>query len=325
MRNAIQIAFICLGLSATSAAQEAGAIADVSRTVRICATPEPTAEEARRSTEDARGFTSQSARFRVERVRFVVPVAFHVIHDNGKGNVTDQQIDRQLRVLNEKLGPEGYLFTRHSISRTNRTDWHVMVWGEASEIDAKIILNVDSTRALNFYIAIPAQRVDGLVEAALGLATFPWWTGADSWDVRRDGVIVAYSTLPGSTPGPFDQGFTGVHEVGHWIGLLHTFNGDPDGCTPPGDEVADTANEFAPYFGPGFGNTCPAPSARNSCPDPAPDPIRNYMDYADDRCMSEWTAGQSYRALNQMQRYRASFVAASPDVQRLNRILRESR
>jgi hypothetical protein len=127
--------------------------------------------EARRTTEEARGFTALSARFRVEGVRFLVPVAFHVIHANGMGNVSDQQIARQLQVLNERLGPEGYRFIRHSITRTNRPDWHVMVWGEPSETDAKKTLNVDSTRVLNFYIAIPAQRIDGAVETALGLAT----------------------------------------------------------------------------------------------------------------------------------------------------------
>jgi hypothetical protein len=323
------IAITC-GSLATS--QQTALDLEAPLTERICATPEPGAEVTLQSTEAARGFSALSAYFRVERVRFRVPVAFHVIHDNGRGDVTDHQIDLQLSVLNDKLGPEGFQFVRHSITRTNNPAWRVMVWNEASEMAPKTKLSVDSGRVLNFYIAVPASRefppgsgTEGRIVTALGLATFPWEMDVPGRDNRRDGVIVHFKTLPGGPPGLFNLGYTGLHEVGHWIGLLHTFQGggvsnpQADGCREPGDEVADTPYEHHKYEGPGPNQACALPEARNSCPDAGPDPIRNYMDYADDRCMSEWTPGQSYRTRNQMQRYRAAFVEASPDVQRFNR------
>lgn len=55
---------------------------------------------------------------------------------------------------------------------------------------------------------------------ALGYSTFPWDYKTMPSD---DGIILAWTTLPGGTYPDANLGKTLVHEVGHWGGLLHTF------------------------------------------------------------------------------------------------------
>lgn len=74
--------------------------------------------------------------------------------------------------------------------------------------------------------------------------------------LNLDGVVIDPGTLPNGTIRAYDLGITLVHEIGHWLGLLHTFQ-EPDGpfinfgtgCTGDGDYVYDTPAEESPSFG----------------------------------------------------------------------------
>ena len=232
----------------------------------------------------------------------VIPVNFHVIYSGATGNVPESQLDAQIAVLNNNFAGKdyngnvvpgakntGYTFFKASVSRTNNASWFAMSPGSSAERSAKRSLSVDYSSSLNLYTANPGGGL-------LGWATFPS-------DLRRnkaqDGVVIHYGSLPGGFLVPFDLGGTATHEVGHWVGLYHTFQGGCHSdatCSTAGDLVCDTPAEGTATSG------CPA--GKNTCAGAGNDPIHNYMDYSDDDCYDNFTAGQDARADVMMSTYR---------------------
>jgi hypothetical protein len=254
---------------------------------RTCGTPEPTRVERER-------IHASVERFRAERTGRpsggTIRVAFHVITSNDKGDVTDSQIAGQIDELNRAYKGTGYSFALGSVDRTDKGNWFHMTPGSNAEANAKQTLAVDPAHTLNIYTCAPGQFI-------LGWAYFPFSVPEDSF---WHGVVVHFESLPGGGFLSYNLGRTAVHEVGHYLGLFHTFQG---GCVAPGDEVDDTPFEAEPAFG--------CPIGRNTCPQPGLDPVQNYMDYSDDGCLIEFTRGQDERMDEIVAVYRPSLFQAS--------------
>ncbi|HEU4887963.1 MAG TPA: zinc metalloprotease [Thermoanaerobaculia bacterium] len=265
------------------------------RDFRGCATPRPSDEEADAMEQAAAEMASRTSgnRFATEATTVTIGVYVHVITSaSGAGNISDTVIANQIRVLNDSYsGLTGgyntkFRFALISTDRTANNTYFTAGYGTAAETAMKTALHKGTAKDLNMYFNQPST-------GELGWATFP---SSYASKPLMDGIVCDGRTVPGGSFSPYNEGDTATHEVGHWVGLYHTFQG---GCSKNGDFVADTPASKSPTFG--------CPSGRDSCTTkqyPGLDPVENFMDYTDDNCMYKFTAGQDARAASLSGTYR---------------------
>ncbi|CAE6468317.1 unnamed protein product [Rhizoctonia solani] len=272
------------------------ALAAPSNWTAICAST-PSAEEvavaeARFALHNMSARLTSNAKFSAS-----IPVYWHVIRSAlSQGNIPDSQIEESISVLNVDYHETGLSFTLTETDRTTNADWFNRAGPSTlHEIAMKTALRKGDVNALNVYtVGYTNVSPAGI----LGHATFP---SSYLENPSNDGVSILYSSVPGGSAAPLNLGRTLTHEVGHWVGLYHTFQG---GCNSAGDQVDDTPPESD---GPG-GPTSGCPQGKDTCPGGGLDPIHNFMDYSDDACMTQFTPGQITRIQAQLSVYRGIIV-----------------
>lgn len=227
-----------------------------------------------------------------------IPVYFHIITDkNGNGDIANTVLDEQIKVMNDGFSGQdkatcgnknekgatdtAFRFEKAGVTRTRNNAWYTATYQNDGAMKKK--LRKGGCETLNIYI-------NNMGQGLLGYATWPTDCGSNLAD---DGVVLLGGTLPGGATKPFNLGDTATHEVGHWLGLFHTFEG---GCGGKGDEVSDTPAQKASSSG------CPVNA--NTCSAAGSDPIYNFMDYSDDCCMFKFTEKQNERMDFYHQQYR---------------------
>ena len=241
-----------------------------------------------------------------------IPVVVHVIQSSsGTGFLSAAQVQSQIDILNEDfralpatngangvdtmiqfkladIDPSGQPTTGITYS-TNTTwfndggsYWTSLAW------DTNNYLNIYTNSAAGYLGYVPDLPQGGIV-------------GSSS-----DRVVCLWSAFGRNAPGgaPYDQGRTATHEVGHYLGLWHTFEGgcaSVASCNSNGDTICDTNPESSPRFG--------CPNNPVSCGNS--DPKTNYMDYTDDLCMEDFTLEQARRMRCTLESWRPSLADVS--------------
>lgn len=245
---------------------------------------------------------------------YEITVVVHVIMDSTctDGQVSDATVMSQIDILNEDFlalagtpgaqgadsqihfalastDPDGQPTT--GITRDCNTTWY----NDGGEYWQSLAWNPQ--RYLNLYTNTAAN--------ARGYVPFlPAADNAMIGDVS-DRVVVNWLVFGRDSPfPPHDQGRTATHEIGHFMGLFHTYF---DGCgtaTAPqcyttGDRLCDTAPNATSH------DLCP--TGATSCGG-VPVPIENYMELTDDTCMLGFTAEQAQRMRCTLLHYRPELL-----------------
>jgi PKD repeat protein len=254
-----------------------------------------------------------------------IPVVVHIIASTAYQTVTDAEVQSQIDVLNEDFrkiaGSPGdgngidfeYEFCLASIDPNgcpttgiNRLVNPALAYHDQSDAAVlKGLIQWPPLKYLNIWVPRTIETTSGAGQV-IGYATFPNFVSLQS---NLDGIVI-HSEFFGRTADPTTIGRTTTHEVGHWVGLYHTFQGGCTGttasnCLLGGDRICDTPQAVEANFG------CPNINSCTDSPTDLPDQIENYMDYSDGTCQNMYTAGQKTRADQLMNLYRSQIYSAA--------------
>jgi len=219
----------------------------------------------------------------------VVDTYFHVVaagKDVSDGYVSQETMTKQLAAMNSAFEPYGIQFNLKGTDWTINKRWAI----DQKTKKMKRTLRKGDYKTLNIYFQ---KRLE---DDNLGYCYFPTGPPAPGTNkFNRDGCSIDSASVPGGSYEGYNLGLTTVHEIGHWFGLLHTFEGQK--CSGEGDLVDDTPQQISATVG--------CPEGRDSCPkNPGLDPIHNYMDYSTDVCYTQFTEGQMKRMKTMYNTYR---------------------
>jgi len=229
-----------------------------------------------------------------------IQIAFHVIQDSAGSNTASLELlTRQIDRLNASFSG-AFIFSLGSVETIVNDRWFLSQIRSEAFNQMVSSLRVGDAGTLNVYVLDPYRVRPG---DAVGYSSFPWNYVTNP---ELDGVSVFFGALPGGTSARFNEGKTLVHETGHWLGLLHTFqrpnpskplSARNNGCVGRGDFISDTPAEQKPHY------SCTR--RIDSCPAKGVDPLDNYMSYARDSCLTRFTPKQVRRMREIWREYRA--------------------
>jgi len=246
------------------------------------------------------------------KAKYIIPVVVHVVHHpshslNNQSNIRVSQIQNQIHYLNRYfanmqngaapfvntgiqfcLAPvgannDGIIRYSSSLSNHNPDDMDALMDLKSPDLPYNEYLHI--------YVVNDIVDASGTSSGIQGYATFP--------GTEPQGIVIKHNRFGNSNDCSFctlESGTEGkilAHEVGHFLGLKHPFEGGCVGktnvtCQTEGDKCCDVPPVEFPNFG------C-SNAALNSCTedDDQLDMLSNMMDYTNDACRIGFTYNQT--------------------------------
>lgn len=237
---------------------------------------------------------------------YTLPVVVHIIHQNGAENLPLPTILDGIQHLNDAFENVGYYDPTTGVdvqigfclakqdpdgnptSGVTRDFNALTTMNIADDLDVKNINRWDPLNYINIWL------VREIAGGVAGYAYLPSSHGGN-----EDGIVVEAQYFGSSE----SNSAVHVHEMGHYLGLYHTFEGGcgNDDCLSDGDRVCDTPPDQTTVASPCdfFPNSCStdvnAADPNNPFITDQDDLVNNYMDYGDLMCYNMFTQGQADR------------------------------
>jgi hypothetical protein len=263
-----------------------------------------------------------------------IPIVIHIIHNNGTENISDEQVLQGIQHLNDAFANTGDYYTPSGydmgirfclaeqdpnglpttgITRDENALTEMYADGNNQDILLKNINRWDPLRYVNIWLVREIKSFS-MGNGVAGYAYLPNLHGHD-----KDGIVNEARWFGSNT----DNSKIHVHEMGHYLGLYHTFEGGctNNNCQTDGDRVCDTPPDMSTAAVPcgQIANTCTTDENDTSINNPfrpvalgglgdQPDLVQAYMDYGLQTCQNMFTEGQGARMRAAIENIRYSLL-----------------
>lgn len=275
---------------------------DAARQKLIQQHPEVLQDEAELE-QFTRDFAANISHFNVNRDgNIVIPIVFHIVHQNGSGNITDAQILDEMRILNEDYNKRN-ADTAQVIPIFKPLIANVGIEFRLANLDpnGNPTTGIERINSCQTYVGndyskynswprdkyLNVWTVSSMRDGVAGYAYYPGSVQTLYATPAMDGVIILSNYMGAIGTGNYGLARALTHEIGHYLNLKHPWgdNNNP-GVACGDDDVNDT---------PETRGSLSCNLALSYCHPPIIENVQNYMDYS--YCSKMFTEGQKVRML----------------------------